>query len=140
MAGNDRRTDAQPAPVFERSTSQILTDIIGKVQDIIRSEVALAKTEIREEAAKAARASILMVAGGILALYALGFLFQTLAHGLGLALPAWAASGIVALVLFIAAGVLLAMGRGRLRTVHAAPEKTISTLKEDVEWVKHLQK
>jgi hypothetical protein len=36
----------------DRSLSDVLQDIIRNVQEIVRSEVRLAKTEIREEAAK----------------------------------------------------------------------------------------
>ena len=43
----------------DRSLSDVLQDIIRNVQEIVRSEVRLAKTEIREEAAKA-RSSMLL--------------------------------------------------------------------------------
>ena len=40
----------------ERSLADILRDIMRNLQEIVRSEVRLAKTEIADEAARAARA------------------------------------------------------------------------------------
>ena len=42
----------------DRSISVVLQDIVRNIQDIVRSEVRLAKTELREEVAKARSASV----------------------------------------------------------------------------------
>jgi hypothetical protein len=46
----------------DRFFSGVLQDIIRKVQEIVRSEVRLAKTEILEEAAKAKSSTLLLEA------------------------------------------------------------------------------
>ena len=40
-------------PANERSFADVFQDIVRNIQEIVRSEVRLAKTEIRDEAAKA---------------------------------------------------------------------------------------
>ena len=62
----------------ERSFSDVLESIVGNVQTIIRSEIQLAKTEVKEETAKAARAAGILAAGGLLGVYAGGFQVSSL--------------------------------------------------------------
>jgi len=44
--GEDRQANS-------RSVTEVLQDVIGNIQEMVRSEVRLAKTEIRQEAIKA---------------------------------------------------------------------------------------
>jgi hypothetical protein len=43
----------------------------------------------------------------------------------------------MAIVLVCAAAAMYAGGRSKLRAVHAVPERTTQTIKDDVEWAKH---
>src|SRR5581483_3966238 len=72
------REGSHMASDADRPLSTIVQDIVGNVQGILRSEIRLAKTEIREEANKAARASTLFISGGVLGIYAVGLLLLTL--------------------------------------------------------------
>ena len=120
----------------ERSFSEVVESIVGNVQTIIRSEIQLAKTEVKEETAKAARATGILAAGGLLGLYAGGFLLLTIVRALENVTPPWLASLIVAVVVGVAAFVAINAGRTRMKHVHPTPDKTIKTVKENVEWVK----
>jgi hypothetical protein len=51
-------------------------------------------------------------------------------------MPAWAAALIVGVALAIAAAAALMAGRARFRRIHPAPDRTVETLKENVEWTK----
>jgi uncharacterized membrane protein YqjE len=124
----------------ERSAGEIVKDILASAQDIIRSEVRLAKAEIREETQKAIAAGILLGAGAVVALYALGFLLSAGTYALALILPMWAAVLIVGGVLAIAAGAMVSVGLARWKLVHTTPEKTINDVKENVEWLKRQTK
>ena len=135
MPENEIETAAGHQPGDIRSVTEIVQDIVEKAQDIIRSEVQLARAEVREEAAKAVRASVLGAAGGLLGLYALGFLLLAAIYGLSMFLPPWLAAAIVAVTTGAVAGGLIMTGRKRWRSVHAAP-KTVETIREDIEWVK----
>lgn len=124
----------------DRPFSEIVSDIIGHAQEIVRSEVRLAKTEIKEEAKKAARASTLLIAGAVLGVIALGFLLWTVVYALALVFPLWVSALIVAVVLGIVAGALAGVGLAKMRQVSPQPEKTKHEVKEDVQWLKQQTK
>jgi len=124
-------------PMNDRPFSDVVQDIIHNVQEIVRSEVRLAKTEIREEAGKAKSAGLLIGIGAFTAFFAVAFLLVTAVYALSLVLPSWAAALIVAITLAVAAGITLNTGLKRFKAVHATPERTIETVKENAEWIKH---
>jgi uncharacterized membrane protein YqjE len=121
--------------MLERTFADIFQEIIGNVQDIVRSEVRLAKTEIKEEANQAARASGVLVGGVALGLYAAGFFFLTIVYALSIVLPAWLAALLVTVFLGFAAAIMVTSGLKRLRQVDK-PVYTIQTLKENFQWAK----
>jgi uncharacterized membrane protein YqjE len=118
-----------------RSFSELLQDIVANVQQIIRSEVLLAKTEIKEEGTQAVRAGRLLAGGAAVGFYALGFLLLCCVYALTSVVAPWLAALIVGVGLGIIAAVLLNVGSRRFREIRA-PEKTIQSLKEDVQWAK----
>jgi cytochrome c biogenesis protein CcdA len=120
-----------------RAFSNVFQEIVHNTQSILRSEIHLAKTEVKEEATKTARAMGIFAAGVLLAFYAAGFLFLTIERVLGLAVAAWVASLIVAISVGVGALLLIQTGRTRIKQLHATPDKTIQTMKENVEWVKN---
>jgi Flp pilus assembly protein TadB len=124
----------------DRSVSELLQDIVTDVQQIIRSEVLLAKTELREKALRASKAGRLVAVGAVAALYAVGFLLLFCVYALAMAIASWAAALIVALGVGIAAAVLLRVGIKRMRQVSPTPQKTIEGMKENVRWAKNQTK
>ncbi|MDP8988680.1 MAG: phage holin family protein [Acidobacteriota bacterium] len=120
----------------ERSVSDVLQDILGNLQDIVRSEVQLAKAEVKMEAGHTAKAAKPLIAGAVLSLYAGGLLLAALVLGLSLVLPPWIAALAVGVLIASLGATLIAMGRARLRGVHSKSEETIETMKEDVAWLK----
>jgi hypothetical protein len=119
-----------------RSLTEILQDTIRNVQEIVRLEVRLAKTEVREELAKAKASTVPLGAGAVTAIYAGFFLLLAAVYGLALVMPEWAAALIVGAALAGIAAVLLTVGRNRFRKIHATPERTVETIRENVEWAK----
>jgi len=120
----------------ERAFSDVFQNIVQNVQEIVGSEVRLAKTEIREEAVKAKSSAAMLGTGAVIALFAVFFLLLTVVYALALVLPGWAAALIVGGALAIAAGFVLMAGRTRLRQIHPTPERTVETLKENVAWTR----
>jgi uncharacterized membrane protein YqjE len=120
----------------DRSLSDVLQDVIRNVQEIVRSEVRLAKAEIREEAAKTKSATLLLGAGAVTAIFATLFLLLMIVHALALVMPSWAAALIVGAALAVVAGVTLPAGIRRFKLIHPTPERTVETIKENVEWAK----
>jgi uncharacterized membrane protein YqjE len=119
-----------------RSISDVLEDIVANVQTIIRSEVRLAKTEITEEATKAGRAAAMLAAGAVAALFTVWLFLLTLLYSLATVIPMWSAALLVFVIMAVITAVLLITGKKRMKSVHGKPEKTIETVKENVEWVK----
>jgi Zn-dependent protease with chaperone function len=122
----------------ERPITELLQDIGGNVQEIIRSELRLARAEVRREVGSAAKAAIALIVAMICGVYAIGFLILALVYGLATLLASWwIAALIVGAALAALALVMLSVGRGRMRTIHPAPERTIRTVKENLTWDKH---
>jgi uncharacterized membrane protein YqjE len=127
-------------PANERSTSEVLQDIIRNIQEIVRSEVRLAKIEIRDEATKAKSATQLIAAGAVTATFAVLFLLLTVFYALAIVMSFWAAALIVGFALSIIAGLTLSAGIKRFKQIHPTPERTVETIKENVEWAKQQTK
>jgi uncharacterized membrane protein YqjE len=119
----------------DRPVSDLLKDIIGNVQEMVRSEIRLARAEMREEVDHATSAAKLIGIGAGLALLAGAFLLVTCTLLLALVMPAWVAALIVGAVLGIAGMVMLGKGRAQFRVPR--PKKTIENVKENVEWMKN---
>jgi uncharacterized membrane protein YqjE len=121
----------------DRSMAEILKDIIGNVQEIVRGEVRLAKQEVKAETSKAWNSARMLMVGWILALFAAGYVLLGVVYALALSIPAWAAAGAVGIALAIAAAASISAGMNKWKLVHPAPEKTIETIKENVQWMKN---
>ena len=123
----------------ERTIFTVLQDIANNVQDIVRAEFRLAKTELQEELAKAQSAGLLLGIGAVAAIFSVLFLLLAGVYALSRVLPQWAAALIVAIAVAVVAGVTLAAGIRRFKTDEAAP-KTAASLKENVTWAKQATK
>lgn len=119
----------------ERSVSDVLQDIFGNVQEIVRSEVRLARAEIKTEAEKTATAAKSLVAGAVLGFYAGGLLLIAAVYGLSTVLAPWLAALLVSGFVAVVAFTLISVGRERMRLMNK-PVKTIKTMKEDVQWLR----
>jgi uncharacterized membrane protein YqjE len=120
-----------------RSVPEVLQDIVGNIQEIIRSEFRLAKAEVKQEASQAAPPLKMIVAGAAIGFYALGFLLFTAVMGLATMMATWLAALIVGGVLGLIALVLMTSASKRLKQVNTVPERTIETMKENVQWAKN---
>ena len=120
----------------DRSMSEIMRDIVGHAQEIIRSEIKLARIETREEGRKLIQAGAVGAVGGVLGLIGVWFFCLAAMFAIALVIPYWAAALCVCVGLLIIGGAMLAAGRERLKTV-SKPELTIGEMKENVEWLKH---
>jgi len=122
--------------VVERSIGSLVNDIVGNVQQIIRSEVRLAKAEVTEELTKARRAMIWLVVGAVLATMAFGFLLLTVVYVLAHFVQPWVAALIVALGSGAIGGALAAVGATQMKRVSLPPPRTITSVKENLQWAK----
>lgn len=121
----------------ERSVGDIVQGVMRDVGEIVRGEARLAKAEISEKVQKAGKAGGFF--GGAALCGVMGFaalVFAAIA-ALSMLVPTWAAASIVGFVLLCIAGAMYMGGRAKLKDVTPVPERTVQTLKDDVEWAKH---
>jgi uncharacterized membrane protein YqjE len=124
--------------LHDRPIGELLKELANETTTLVRQELDLAKAEMREKAGKAGPGFGLWGAAGVTALLALGALTAFLILALDGAMPNWLAALIVGLVYAAVAGVLYLRGKRRVEEAGSpVPEKTIETVKEDVQWAKH---
>jgi len=126
-----------PEVVTHDSIRGLIRGILTDLRTLIREEIALARVEIREQAGRARAAA--MSFGMAAAALAFGGTFLLIAVAIAIAdllnWPLWTGFLIVAVVLSLVGFLTLAAGRKQLRAFHAVPEETVSTLKENSEWI-----
>jgi hypothetical protein len=116
----------------DRTIGQLVADATRDITAIVHNEIALAKAEV-SEGAKKIGAGIGMFAGAaFVALLGLIFLFHTAAWAIAEWLPVWAGYLIVAVLLFIIAGVLVLIGRNSVTKAQPKPERAIKNAQETV--------
>ena len=119
-----------------RSIADIVKDVLANLQEIVRSEVRLAKAELRIEIGQMRSASLLLGVGAVTGGLSLVFGLLAALYALALLMPHWAAALLIAGVLAVVAGFLLALGIRRIKHLSALPVTTTS-LKKDAQWAKH---
>lgn len=124
-------------PRTERSLGELFSDLSQKTSLLIRQEVQLAKTELSQKASQAGRAGAMLGAGGVVANAALLTLVATIVLLLvQLGLDAWAAAGLMAVVLAGIGYLLVRSGLQQLRQP-LAPVETVDSIKETAQWLKN---
>jgi uncharacterized membrane protein YqjE len=124
----------------ERSISAVISDIVGDLHVIVRGEVRLAKAELREELAKAKRGVVLLVAGGLVLVAALGCALLAGIYGLATIWPAWGAALAVGGATAVLGAVLVLVGKKHLSAVELPPQKTAASVRENLQWAKSRMK
>jgi uncharacterized membrane protein YqjE len=133
MRRNGREVDLRT-----RGVGQLVKDLSGQVSTLARQEVELAKAEMAEKGKKAGVGAGMFGGAGVTGLLTLGSLTAFLIIVLALAIPAWASALIVTGIWAAVSGALALLGRNKLREVgKPVPEKTVETVKEDVQWLKN---
>ena len=119
-----------------RSIGTVLKDIVGNVQQIVRSEIRLASAEVRQEAGKAGQSAALVMVGGAVAVLALGCALIAAISLLATMVPLWSAALIVAAVTGVVGAGFIAAGMKRMRQITMTPTRTLAALEENVPWAK----
>jgi len=121
----------------ERSLGELFAELSEKTSTLVKKEIELARHEMTRSATEMARRSAMIGVGGAIA-YA-GFIVLLIGAAWLLAmlgLPTWVAF-VIAGGIALAVGAFLAMRAAQaLKTVSVVPERTVETIKQDVEWAK----
>jgi uncharacterized membrane protein YqjE len=124
----------------QRSIAQIVQDTMRDVQDLVRSEIRLAKAEMEEKTRKAAKAGMLLGAGITVGFLALCCAVVACIAALAVVIPVWGAAIVMFVLLGITAGGAAAAGRSRLRNIDPKPQQTVQSIKEDFDWARRRTK
>jgi uncharacterized membrane protein len=129
----------------ENSIGDLLRQLRNDTTQLIRDEVALAKTEAQEIGARAARNTAYMAAGALIAMSGVIVLLMGLAHWLSLLLitrgvdvPAAYLGGflLVALIVCTIGAILVMKARHAFSESSLTPTRTARSLREDKQWAK----
>jgi hypothetical protein len=118
----------------ERSIAEVIGDVVGNVQQIVRAEMRLARAELREDAIKVRRGATLVTAGALVGMLAIGFVLLAAVYGLATVVAPWLAALIVAAAAGAVAAVCV-MGGLKSFTDLGLP-RTAATLEENIQWAK----
>jgi hypothetical protein len=124
----------------DASLGDLFAKLARDTSNLVRQEVALARTEMTQKAAELGRDAGMLGAGGAVAYAGFLALIFALIVGLGELIPLWASALIVGLVVAGVGYLLIQRGLSALKRVDLKPHQTIETLKEDAEWAKEQTK
>jgi hypothetical protein len=119
-----------------RPISGIFQEIATHLTEIFRSEVRLARTEIRQDVTDVARASVFLIVSAVCGLYAFGLFLLAIVYALQETWPPWASALSVGCGVGIVAATFLLIGRKKMKLASLRPDKTIQSLEENVTWLK----
>jgi len=124
--------DGPTTTAEEPSLGELVAAASRDLSVLIRSEIALAKTEVRVEVGKAAAGGVAFGGAAFLGLFAFGLLSFAAVYGLAKApLPLWSTFLIVGGSYLLVAGALAMLGVLALKRL-GPPERTLRTAKETV--------
>jgi hypothetical protein len=130
-------TSAPAVLPAQPSLGQLVSDASTHVSTLVRSEIELAKLELRSTVKNAGTGIGAFAAAAVVLVFGLTFGFLALAEGLVAAgLWRWAAYLVVFGLQLLVVGVLALIGFRKVKRVKA-PEKTIKTTKETVDYLKN---
>jgi hypothetical protein len=129
---------AEPTAETGPSLTALISGVVADMQRLVRQEVELAKTEVRQEWHHAKTAAGAMTAGVVLlglGVLLLCFMFVYMIHYFDV--PLWGCFGIVGGLIFLAGVVVAGTGYAKAHQVHLVPPQTAETLKENVQWIQN---
>ena len=137
----DRSTTADPnasVPLEDKSLGELVATATRDLSLLVHQEVELAKTEIKRDIAAAGKGAGLFGGAGFAGFLAIVFLSISAAYGIAsLGVPLGCGFFAVGALYLIAAGILALSGKKKISSMSPPAEKTIETVKDDIEWAKH---
>jgi uncharacterized membrane protein YqjE len=120
----------------DKSLGDLFGELSGEFTDLMRTQIELAKVEVRGEARKAGRTAGMFGGAAVAGYMALLLVSFAAAWGLANVMNEGWAFLIVGVVYAIVAYVLYLRGRDRAKQMNVVPEQTVDSVKEDVQWAR----
>jgi uncharacterized membrane protein YqjE len=136
MLGTPPAEPPPPSTEDQRSLGDIVGDVAQDLSMLVKQEITLARTELKEEARKAGKGAGMLAGAGVAGHLALVFVSLTLTFLLDNWMPLELAALITTVLWAIVAAVLALRGRKELRRANPQLPETQQTLKEDAAWAR----
>ena len=121
----------------ERSLGEIVQEVMRDLGEVIRGEARLARAEMREKISRASKSGVWFGGAALCGVMGFAALVFAAISALALFVSTWGAALIVGAFLLCIAGAMFLGGRAKVKELTPVPERTLQTLKDDVEWAKH---
>ncbi len=132
----------------EPGVSSLLKGIVDDIGDLIKQQIRFARTEVQTDLRKSKEAVVALAIGAGAALLGLifaGLMVVYLLHWVTTPsgavnpdparIPLWGCYGIVTLLFWVLGFVMIRAGIKKFESFNPLPEKTVDTLKENVQWI-----
>ena len=122
-----------PRRLAATSTRQLMSDSLSELALLIRKELELARTEVREDMRREVASLVGLAVAGVFGYLTVAFLLVTGLLALARVVPAWGAALLAsAIALALAVGLGVAGWRGLKRP---PLQRTRRTIKEEAKWI-----
>jgi len=130
-------TERGAGPATEASIADLVKQLSEQSSRLARQEVELAKAELAVKGKRAGIGAGMFGGAGAFGFYGLGALTAAAVLALALAVDAWLAALIVAVLYGAIAGILALQGKNKVeQATPPVPEQATESVKEDVQWAK----
>jgi uncharacterized membrane protein YqjE len=136
MLGNQGRMSVESKPTADASIGELMSQLSAQTSRLVRDEMKLAQKELQQSVKHAGIGAGLFSAAGLFSLLGLMTLIAAGVAALALVLPVWAAAAIVAVVLFLIAGIAALFGRKQAEEIAPPPKQSLESVKADIKEVK----
>ena len=123
-------------PAADASIGELMGQLSAQTSRLVRDEMRLAQKELQQSVKHAGVGAGLISAAGVLAVIGLMTLIAAAVAALALVLPVWAAAVIVAVVLFIGAGIAALFSRKQAEEIAPPVAESAESVKADIKELK----
>ena len=115
---------------------ELLGSVATDIQELVRGEVRLARSELDTKLDQVIMAAIWLVGGALVGFAGLVVVLEAGAAALALVIPQWAALAIVGVIVVVVGAILARSGLAMLSLKTLTPDRTVASLKKDSRVVK----
>lgn len=120
----------------EKPLGELLSDLSYEVQDLIRKELKLAKSEMTWKMSRSVKDMRSLAMGGAVLYAGALAIVAGLVIILGMFVPLWASALIVGAIVAGAGYLMVRKGINDLKRIEIKPEETVSSIREGGKWLR----
>lgn len=125
------KNDTAGAPVSDASIGTLLRELAHEVPSLLTKEVALAKSEMRENLQQAKEATAAVATGGAVALSGLVILLMAVVYALSNVMAPWLAALLVGAGALLIGFAMVSAGKKKMDANAMTPDRTVDSLRKD---------